>query len=67
MIMDIFFVNKIPLLIKLSLKIDFMATSNFPTHKYRGTLKYFLRIYVLYLRRGFKITTVNADGEFAPV
>ena len=67
MIMDIFFVNKIPLLIKLSLKIDFMATSNFPTQKYRGTLKYFWRIYVFYLRRGFKITTVNADGEFAPV
>ena len=65
--MDIFFVNKIPFLITLRHKIDFTATSKFTTQTDRDIFKSFWSIYVFYLRRGFKITTVNADGEFAPV
>ena len=65
--MDTFFVNKVPFLIKFSRKIDFTATSNFPTQKARDKFKAFWRIYVLYLKRGFKTTTVHTNGEFAPV
>ena len=60
-------VNRIPLLITLSRKIDFISTSHFPTQTARDIFKYFWRIYVFYLKRGFKITTVHADGELAPV
>ena len=59
--------NKIPFLITLSLKVDFTATSHFSTHKYRDLYKSIWRIYVLYLKHGFKITTVHADGVFSPV
>ena len=59
--------NKIPLLITLSHNIYFTAKSHLPTQKSRGILKSFWCIYVFYLKRGFKITAVHADGEFAPV
>ena len=65
--MDIFFVNKIPLLITLSRNIDFTNTSHLPTHKSRDILKSFWRIYAFYLKRGFIITTVPSDGEFDTV
>ena len=38
--MDIFFVNKILFLITLIRKIDFTATSHFPTKIYRDIFKY---------------------------
>ena len=65
--MDVFFVNKIPFLITLRRKIDFIATSHLPTKTARYIFKSFWRIYVFYLKRGFKITTFHADGEFDPV
>ena len=65
--MDIFFVNNILLLITLSRNIDLTSTIHLPTHKYRGIFKDFWCIYVIYLKCGFKISTVHADGEFAPV
>ena len=65
--MDIFCVNKIPFLITLIRKIEFTATSHFPTQTARYIFKYFWRIYVFYFKRGFKITIVHADGEFYPV
>ena len=61
------FVNKIPLLITISRKIDFAATSHFLTKIARNLFKSFWCIYVFYLKRGFKIMTVHADREFAPV
>ena len=65
--MDIHFVNKIPVFIKLSHKIEFTTTSHLPIKKSRDIFKSFWRIYVLYLKCGFKITTVHADGVFSPV
>ena len=59
--------RKVQPLITLSREIDFTATSHFTTHKYRDIFKSFWSIYVLYLKRGFKITTVHADGDFSPV
>ena len=29
--------------------------------------KYFKEIYMYYLKRGFQITTLHVDGEFAPL
>ena len=65
--MDIYFLNKLPLLITLSRKIDFTATTDLPTHKARGIFKAFWRIYVFYLKCGSRITQFNANEEFAPV
>ena len=65
--MDIFFVNNIPLLITLSHNIHFTATSCLSTKTAKDIFKYFWHICVLYLKRGFKITPVHSDGEFAPV
>ena len=65
--MDIYFLNKLPLLITLSRKIDFTATIHLPTQKDRDIFKYFWRINVLYLKLGFKITTVHTDCYFSPV
>ena len=56
------FVNKIPLLITLSRNIDFTDTSHLPTRTSRDIFEAFWRIYILYFKRGFKITTVHADG-----
>ena len=65
--MNTFFVNNIPFLIILSRKVDFTATSHLPPQKARDVFKYFWCIYVFYLNRGFNLTTVTNDGEFAPV
>ena len=65
--MDTFCLNKIPLLITLSRKIDLTAKSHFPTQKSRDIFKIFLCIYVFSLTHGFIIMTVHADGESAPV
>ena len=65
--MDICFVNKIPFLITLSLKIDFTTTSNFITKTAKYIFKSFWSIYVLDLKRGLKITTFHGDGEFVLV
>ena len=61
------FVNKIPFLITLSHKIYFTVTSHFPTQTARDIFNSFWPIYIFYLKRVFKITTVHDDGEFSPV
>ena len=65
--MDIFLVNKIPLLITLSHKIDVTDTGHFHTQTARDVFKYSWRIYVFYFKHNFKITTVYAHEEFSPV
>ena len=64
---DIFFVNKVPFMITLSRGIDFTAINHLPGRKASQVFKEFLRVYKFYLRRGFQITTVRADSEFAPL
>ena len=59
--------KKTPLLITLSRKIDFTAKIHLPTKTVRDIFKSFYRIYVFYLKRGFKIMTVHIDGEIDPV
>ena len=62
-----FFVNKIPLLITLSSKIDFTATAHLKERKIKTTFLAFLSVYKFYLKRGFRITMVHADNDFGPM
>jgi hypothetical protein len=64
---DIFFVHKQVFFITLSRKIDFTAVSHIKDRKISTIFKAFQAIYRYYLQRGFRITTVSADGEFAPL
>ena len=64
---DIFFVNKIPFFLTLSRKICFTAVNHLANRTVPEIFKAFREIYQYYLQRGFRITTVHADGEFAPL
>jgi hypothetical protein len=64
---DIFFMNKIPFLLTLSHKICFTAVDNLADRTVPQIFKAFKEMYHNYLQRGFHITTVHADREFAPI
>jgi hypothetical protein len=64
---DIFFVNKIPFFLTFSRKICFTAVNHLGNRTVPHIFKAFKEIYQYYLQRGFRITTVHADGEFAPM
>jgi hypothetical protein len=62
---DIFFVNKIPFFLTLSRNICFTAVNQLADRTVPQIFKAFKEMYQYYLQRGFNITTVHADGEFA--
>jgi hypothetical protein len=64
---DIFFVNKIPFFLTLSRKICFTAVNHLADRTVPQIFAAFKEIYQYYLQRGFRITTVHADGEFEPL
>jgi len=64
---DIFFVNKIPFLLTLSRRIYFTAVNHLANRTVPEIFKAFKEIYQYYLQRGFRITVVHMDGEFAPL
>jgi hypothetical protein len=63
----IFFVNKIPFFLTLIRKIYFIAANHLADRTVPQIFKAFMEMYQYYLQRGFHITTVHADGEFAPL
>ena len=65
--LDIFFVNKNPFLLTLSRKICFTAVNHLTNRTFPQIFAAFKEIYQYYLHRGFRITTVHSDGEFAPL
>jgi len=65
--LDLFFVNKIPFLLTLSRNICFTTVNHLADRKLAHIFQAFLSVYKLYLNRGFRIVTVHADGEFAPL
>ena len=67
LIMDIFFVNKIPFFLTLSRKIYFTAVNHLAGRTAAQIFKAFKEIYQYYLHRGFRIVYVGGDGEFAAV
>ena len=64
---DIFFVNKIPLLITLSRRIMFTAVHHLANLTVPQIFNAFKEIFTFYLQRGFRITTIGMDKEFAPL
>jgi len=62
---DIFFVNKIPFFATLSRNICFTTVTHLANRTLQTIFNAFRGIYNYYLARGFKVTTVMADGEFA--
>jgi hypothetical protein len=64
---DIFFVNKNPFFLTRSRKITFTAVNHLADCTVPQIFKAFKEIYQYYLQRGFHITVVHADGEFAPL
>ena len=64
---DIFFVNKIPFFLTLSRKICFTAVNHLADRTVRTIYKAYEEIHKFYLNRGFHITTLLVDGEFAPL
>jgi hypothetical protein len=64
---DILFVNKNPFFLTLSRKITFTAVNNLTDRTVSQIFKAFKEIYQYYFQRGFHITVVHADGEFAPL
>jgi hypothetical protein len=63
---DIFFVNKIPFFLTLSRNVCFTAVNHLPNRTVPEMFKALKEIYQYYLHRGFRITIVLADEEFAP-
>ena len=64
---DIFFVNKIPFFLTLSRKICFTAVNHLANRMIKTIFKAYEEIHQFYLHRGFHITTLLVDGEFAPL
>jgi hypothetical protein len=64
---DIFFVNKIPFFLTLSRKICFTAVNHLTDRKVKTIFSAYEEIHKFYLNRGFRITTLLVDGEFAPL
>lgn len=67
LLVDIFFVNSIAFFISLSRVIYFTATNHLTDRKTNTIFGAFKEIYAYYMRRGFRIVTVYADGEFEPL
>jgi hypothetical protein len=64
---DLFFVNKIPFFLTLSCKICFTTINDLTGRTALQIFKAFKEIYQYSLQRGFCITMVHVDGEFAPL
>jgi hypothetical protein len=64
---DLFFVNKIPFFLTLSRKIGFTAINHLADRTVLQIFMAFKEICHYYLQRGFCVTTVHADGKFAPL
>jgi hypothetical protein len=64
---DIFFVKNIPFFLMFSCKITFTAVNHLVDITVPQIFKAFKEMYQYYLQRGFHITAVHADGEFAPI
>jgi hypothetical protein len=64
---DILFVNKNPFFLTFTRKITFTAVNHLADHTVLQMFKASKEIYQYYLQRGFHITVVHADGEFAPL
>ncbi len=64
---DIFFVNRIPFFVTYSRKICFTAVNHLSDRVIKTIYKAYKEIHSFNLQRGFHITTLIVDDEFAPL
>ena len=64
---DMLFVNGIPFFITISRKIIFTAGNHIDKRKVETIFKAFKEIYSYYMKCGLLITTLHANGAFAPL
>jgi hypothetical protein len=64
---DLFFVNRIPFFLTYSRRICFTGVNHLADRFTKTIFKAYHQIHYFYLKRGFHITTLNVDGEFAPL
>ena len=62
---DLFFVDIIPFFLAFIRKICFTAVNHIYNRKLETIFMSFKNIYSYYMKRGFHITTLYADGEFS--
>ena len=67
LVVDIFFVNRVVFFLTYSRKITYTAVSHLTSRKLEQVLTAFKSIYNFYRQRGYPITEVHADNEFAPL
>ena len=63
--MDIFFVNQIPFFVTLSRLLYFTTVTHLPNRSLGEIFKALKGIFYYYLQRGFCMTFITGDGEFA--
>ena len=59
--------NKIPFFLTMLSKIMFTAVNHLANRTVPQIFNAFKEIFTYYLQRGFRITTIGMDGEFAPL
>ena len=64
---DLFYINQIPFFLTYSCQVCFMHVMHLKDHKAKMIFKAFIKAYNYYKKHGFNITTLHADGEFAPL
>jgi hypothetical protein len=64
---DIMFVNRIPFLVSISRNLKFGTSEVLKNRKNATIIQAFKNIKGIYQKRGFKIVTCHADGEFEPM
>ncbi len=62
---DIFFVNQIPFFVTLSRVLYFTTVTHLPNRNLGEIFKALKGIFYYYLQRGFRMTFITGDGEFA--
>jgi uncharacterized protein (UPF0332 family) len=64
---DIMYVNRIPFLVTISKHIKFGTVEVLPNRSNKTLLAGLKNVFRLYRQRGFQVTVVEADPEFAPM
>ncbi len=62
---DIFYMNKIPFFVTLSRVLYFTMVTHLPDRSLGQIFKALKGIFYYYLQRGFRVTFVMGDGEYA--
>ncbi len=67
LLIDIFFVSRVPYFVTLSLRICFFSVMHMTNQKIVTIFKALKATHNFYLQRGFQIVLIKGDGEFKPL